>query len=332
MNIFEEWLSNSNDPCIKVVGVGGAGQNAVDRMIDRGLTGIDFIAVNTNQQVLIRSIAPVQLCIGDKVTHGLGAGNNPDQGEKAAEESYADIYGLLQGADMVFITGGMGGGTCTGAAPVIARIAKEVGALTVGVVTQPFSFEGTPRQQAAEVGIEKLKAQVDTLIVIPIDRLLSVADQRTNQQQSFHMADEVLRQSIQGIVGVITVPGLINTNLADVHSIMSETGAVRVSVGSASGVGRARTAAENAIASDLLDVTIDGARSILFNITAGNDLNLFEVNEAATLIRAAAHPDCRVIFGAVIDPNMKAEMRVTLFCFGLPWNRGFSRRSTPGVG
>ena len=312
---------------IKVVGVGGAGQNAIDRMIDEGLTGVDFIAVNTDQQSLARSKAPVRVRIGDKVTRGLGAGSNPDQGEKAAEESAEDIYSLLNGADMVFITGGMGGGTGTGAAPVVARIAKEVGALTIGVVTKPFSFEGTPRQRAAEAGIEKIKEHVDTLIVIPNDRLLSIVDKRASLQQSFRVADEVLRQGIQGITEVITVPGLVNVDFADVRTIMSEGGAALMAVGSASGEGRARAAAEQAIASNLLDVTIDGARGILFNITGGNDLSLFEVNEAATLIRAAAHPDCRVIFGAVIDPNLKEEMRITVIATGFDQDAATGRTS-----
>ncbi len=312
---------------IKVVGVGGAGQNAVDRMIDEGLTGVDFIAVNTDQQALALSKAPVRVRIGDKVTRGLGAGSNPEQGEKAAEESYEDLYSLLNGADMVFITGGMGGGTGTGAAPVVARIAKEIGALTIGVVTKPFSFEGMPRQRSAEAGIEKIKEHVDTLIVIPNDRLLSIVDKRASLQQSFRVADEVLRQGIQGITEVITVSGLINVDFADVRTIMSEGGAALMAVGTASGEGRARAAAEQAIASNLLDVTIDGARGILFNITGGNDLSLFEVNEAATLIRAAAHPDCRVIFGAVIDPNLKEEMRITVIATGFDQDAATGTRS-----
>jgi len=312
---------------IKVVGVGGAGQNAVNRMIDEGLQGVEFIAVNTDQQALTFSKAPVRVRIGDKVTRGLGAGSNPEQGEKAAEESSEDLYGLLNGADMVFITSGMGGGTGTGAAPIVARIAKEVGALTIGVVTRPFSFEGTPRQRAAEAGIEKLKEHVDTLIVIPNDRLLSIVDKRATLQQSFRVADEVLRQGIQGITEVITVPGLVNTDFADVRTIMSEGGAALMAVGTASGEGRARAAAEQAIASNLLDVTIDGARGILFNITGGNDLSLFEVNEAATLIRAAAHPDCRVIFGAVIDPNMKDEIRITVIATGFDQDAATGTRS-----
>jgi cell division protein FtsZ len=309
-------LAGESPAKIMVVGVGGGGQNAVNRMIDEGLTGIDFIAVNTDQQALSFSKAPTRVRIGEKVTRGLGAGSNPDLGEKAAEESADELYSLLKGADMVFITCGMGGGTGTGAAPIVARIAKELGALTIGVVTRPFSFEGTPRMRSSESGIEKLKEHVDTLIVIPNDRLLSIVDKRASLQQSFRVADEVLRQGIQGISEVITVPGLINLDFADVRTIMSEGGAALMAVGVASGEGRARAAAEQAIASSLLDVTIDGARGILFNITGGDDMSLFEVNEAANLIRAAAHPDCRVIFGAVVDGTMKDTMRITVIATG----------------
>jgi cell division protein FtsZ len=311
---------------IKVVGVGGGGQNAVNRMIAEGLAGIEFIAVNTDQQALMLSHAPVRVRIGEKVTRGLGAGSNAEVGEKAAEESADEVYGLLKGADMVFITCGMGGGTGTGASPVIARIAKEHGALTIGVVTRPFSFEGTPRQRAAEAGIEKLKEHVDTLIVIPNDRLLDIVDKRASLQQSFRTADDVLRQGIQGISEVITVPGLINLDFADVRTIMSEGGAALMAVGVASGEGRARTAAEQAITSNLLDVTIDGARGILFNITGGPDLSLFEVNEAASLIKSAAHPDCNVIFGAVVDENMKDQIRITVVATGFDHQGNVPRR------
>jgi cell division protein FtsZ len=301
---------------IKVVGVGGGGQNAVNRMIAEGLAGIEFISINTDQQALMLSHAPVRVRIGEKVTRGLGAGGSPELGEKAAEESSDELYSLLKGADMVFITCGMGGGTGTGASPVIARIAKENGALTIGVVTRPFSFEGSPRMRSAETGIERLKEHVDTLIVIPNDRLLDIVDKRASLQQSFRTADDVLRQGIQGISEVITVPGLINLDFADVRTIMSEGGAALMAVGVASGEGRARTAAEQAITSNLLDVTIDGARGILFNITGGPDLSLFEVNEAATLIKQAAHPDCNVIFGAVVDEDMKDQIRITVVATG----------------
>lgn len=318
---------NAESPAqIKVVGVGGGGQNAVNRMIAEGLGGVEFIAVNTDQQALMLSSASMRVRIGDKVTRGLGAGGNPELGEKAAEESSDELYNIVKGADMVFITCGMGGGTGTGASPVIARIAKDQGALTIGVVTRPFSFEGTPRQRSAEAGIEKLKEHVDTLIVIPNDRLLDIVDKRASLQQSFRTADDVLRQGIQGISEVITVPGLINLDFADVRTIMSEGGAALMAVGNASGEGRARTAAEQAITSSLLDVTIDGARGILFNITGGPDLSLFEVNEAASLIKTAAHPDCNVIFGAVIDENMKEQIRITVVATGFDQNSSAPRR------
>ncbi|GIV85163.1 MAG: cell division protein FtsZ [Candidatus Roseilinea sp.] len=311
---------------IKVVGVGGGGQNAVNRMIAEGLAGVEFIAVNTDQQALMLSHAPIRVRIGEKVTRGLGAGSNAEIGEKAAEESADEIYSLLKGADMVFITCGMGGGTGTGAAPVIARIAKELNALTIGVVTKPFSFEGTPRMRTAEAGIERLKEHVDTLIVIPNDRLLDIVGQKATLQQAFRTADDVLRQGIQGISEVITVPGLINLDFADVRTIMSEGGAALMAVGTASGEGRARAAAEQAITSNLLDVTIDGARGILFNITGGPDLSLFEVNEAAMIIKSAAHPDCNVIFGAVVDENMKDQVRITVIATGFDHQGNVPRR------
>jgi cell division protein FtsZ len=313
---------------IKVVGVGGGGQNAVNRMIDEGLAGVDFIAVNTDQQALMLSKAPVRIRIGEKITRGLGAGGNAEIGEKAAEESADEIYEVLKGADMVFITAGMGGGTGSGAAPVIARIARELGALTIGVVTRPFSFEGTPRMRTAEAAIERLKEHVDTLIVIPNDRLLEIVGQKATLPQALRTADDVLRQGIQGISEVITVPGLINLDFADVRTIMSEGGAALMAVGVASGESRARMAAEQAITSNLLDVTIDGARGILFNITGGSDLSMFEVNEAATIIKAAAHPDCNVIFGAVIDENMKDQIRITVIATGFDHSGGLSRRAS----
>ncbi len=313
---------------IKVVGVGGGGQNAVNRMIDEGLAGVDFIAVNTDQQALMLSKAPVRIRIGEKITRGLGAGGNAEIGEKAAEESADELYEVLKGADMVFITAGMGGGTGSGAAPVIARIARELGALTIGVVTRPFSFEGTPRMRTAEAAIERLKEHVDTLIVIPNDRLLEIVGQKATLPQALRTADDVLRQGIQGISEVITVPGLINLDFADVRTIMSEGGAALMAVGVASGESRARMAAEQAITSNLLDVTIDGARGILFNITGGSDLSMFEVNEAAMIIKAAAHPDCNVIFGAVIDENMKDQIRITVIATGFDHSGGLSRRAS----
>ncbi|GAB4434386.1 MAG: cell division protein FtsZ [Anaerolineae bacterium] len=301
---------------IKVVGVGGGGGNAVNRMIDEGMTGVEFISVNTDAQALLLSNCKTRVRIGDKLTRGLGAGGDPEVGRKAAEESADELYEVLRGADMVFVTCGMGGGTGTGAAPVIAQIARELGALTIGVMTRPFSFEGSRRSQVAEAGIEAIKGQVDTLIVIPNDRLLQIVDKRASLNEAFGSADDVLRQGIQGISELITVPGLINLDFADVRAIMAEGGAALMAVGRASGEDRARSAAESAISSNLLDVTIDGARGILFNVTGGPDLSLFEVNEAAAMIRETAHPDVNLIFGAVIDENMGDEIRITVIATG----------------
>ena len=306
---------------IKVVGVGGGGSNAVNRMISEGLGGVEFIAINTDNQALMLSKSKTRVRIGDKLTRGLGAGGNPEIGRKAAEESADELYEVLRGADMVFIAGGMGGGTGTGAAPVVAQIAKELGALTIGVVTKPFTFEGHRRAQSAEAGIEALKSQVDTLIVIPNDRLLQIADKRASLQQAFSLADDVLRQGIQGISELITVPALINLDFADVRAVMSEGGAALMAVGRANGDDRARRAAEDAISSRLLDVTIDGARGILFNITGGADLSLFEVNEAAAIIKESAHPEVNLIFGAQIDETMGDEVRVTVIATGFEQSR-----------
>ncbi|NWF69633.1 MAG: cell division protein FtsZ [Chloroflexi bacterium] len=306
---------------IKVIGVGGGGGNAINRMITEGLGGVEFIAINTDNQALMMSKAKTRVRIGDKLTRGLGAGGNPEIGRKAAEESSDELYEVLRGADMVFIASGMGGGTGTGASPVVAQIAKELGALTIGVVTRPFGFEGARRNQAAEAGIESLKSQVDTLIVIPNDRLLQIADKKATLQQAFSLADDVLRQGIQGISELITVPALINLDFADVRTIMSEGGAALMAVGRAAGDDRARKAAEAAISSGLLDVTIDGARGILFNITGGNDLSLFEVNEAAAIIKESAHPEVNLIFGAQIDSNMGDEVRITVIATGFEQSR-----------
>jgi cell division protein FtsZ len=315
-----------NFASIKVVGIGGGGGNAVNRMIEEGLGGVEFIAINTDGQALMLSKAKTRVRIGEKLTRGLGAGGNPEVGRKAAEESADELYEVLRGADMVFITGGMGGGTGTGGAPVIAQAAKELGALTIGVVTRPFTFEGSRRIQAAEAGIEALKSQVDTLIVIPNDRLLQIVDKRASLQDAFGMADDVLRQGIQGISELITVPGLINLDFADVRTIMSEGGAALMAVGRASGEDRARAAAEAAISSNLLDVTIDGARGILFNVTGGPAMSLFEVNEAAAIIKETAHPDVNLIFGAVIDENMGDEVRITVIATGFEQSRVTTRR------
>jgi cell division protein FtsZ len=301
---------------IKVVGIGGGGCNAVERMIKEGLQGVEFIAINTDAQALMLSSAPTRVRIGEKLTRGLGSGGNPEQGRKAAEESQEALYNVLRGADMVFVTSGMGGGTGTGAASIIAQIGRELGALTIGVVTRPFAFEGSKRIQVAEAGIEKLKEQADTLIVIPNDRLLQIVDKHANLQDAFRIADDVLRQGVQGISELITVPGLINLDFADVRTIMSEGGAALMAVGTGRGEERAKMAAEQAISSQLLDITIDGARGILFNVTGGPDLTLFEVNQAAAIIKETAHPDVNLIFGAVIDQNMDDEVRVTVIATG----------------
>ena len=301
---------------IKVVGVGGGGSNAVDRMIAEGLRGVDFLAVNTDAQALLMSAAPQRIRIGDKLTRGLGAGGNPEIGMKAAEESTQELEEVLLGADMVFVTCGMGGGTGTGAAPVIAELVQKSGALTIGVVTRPFDFEGSRRQNLAMEGIEALKEKVDTLIVIPNDRLLEIVDKKASMTEAFRTADDVLRQGIQGISELITVPGLINLDFADVRSIMSGGGTALMAVGAATGETRATEAAEAAVSSSLLDVTIEGAQGILFNITSGSDLSLFEVNEAAEIIKRKAHPEANIIFGAVIDESLTDELRITLIATG----------------
>lgn len=301
---------------IKVVGVGGGGSNAVNRMIESGLRGVEFIAVNTDAQALMLSNAPVRVRIGDKLTKGLGAGGDPSVGGKAAEESSEELLQALAGADMVFVTAGIGGGTGTGAAPVVARIARESGALTVGVVTRPFSFEGVRRATVAEQGLAALKKEVDTLIVIPNDRLLQIVDRKASVREAFRIADDVLRQGIQGISELITVPGLINLDFADVRAIMSEGGAALMAVGRASGENRATEAAQRAISNALLDVTIDGARGVLFNVRGGSDLTLFEVNEAAELVKRQTHPEANIIFGAVIDDAMEDEIQITVIATG----------------
>ncbi len=301
---------------IRVVGVGGGGSNAVNRMIAEGMSGVDFVAVNTDAQALMLSEAPVRVRIGDKLTRGLGVGGNPTMGSEAAEESVDELIDILEGSDMVFITAGMGGGTGTGASPVVARVAKKIGALSIGVVTRPFGWEGSVRGTAAQSGIEELKEVVDTLIVIPNDRLLEIADKRVTLYNAFSLADDVLRQGIQGISELITVPGLINLDFADVRTIMAEGGAALMAVGRASGEDRAVEAAEKAISSDLLDITIDGARGILFNVTGGPDLSLYEVNEAASIIKRTAHPDVNLIFGAVVDQEMEDEIRITVIATG----------------
>lgn len=301
---------------IRVIGVGGGGGNAVNRMIEAGIQGVEFIVVNTDAQALMESQAPQRLRIGDKLTKGLGAGGDPEVGEKAAIESADDLAKVVNGADMIFVTSGIGGGTGTGAAPVVAKLAREAGALTIGVVTKPFSFEGTRRRRVAEEGIERLKNEVDTLIVIPNDRLLQIVDKKASIREAFAVADDVLRQGIQGISELITIPGLINLDFADVRTVMENGGSALMAIGGADGENRAQEAAEQAIASKLLDVSIDGAKSILFNVTGGLDMTLHEVNEAAEIIRATAHPEANIIFGAVLDPSMEDEIRVTVIATG----------------
>jgi cell division protein FtsZ len=301
---------------IKVVGVGGGGSNAVNRMIQAGVKGVDFIAVNTDAQALVHSEAPTRIRIGDKLTKGLGSGGNPDTGRRAADESSEELFEVLKGADMVFITAGMGGGTGTGASPVIAQISREVGALTVGVVTKPFTFEGSRRRLSAEEGIGGLKEQVDTLITIPNDRLLQIADKKTTLSEAFRIADDVLRQGIQGISDLITEPGLINLDFADVKTIMQMAGSALMAIGRGTGDTRCIDAARQAIESPLLEISIEGAKGVLFNITGGTDLGMLEVHEAASVIQQAADPEANIIFGAVIDQEMGNDVKITLIATG----------------
>ncbi|WP_202077003.1 cell division protein FtsZ [Caldalkalibacillus salinus] len=301
---------------IKVIGVGGGGSNAVNRMIENGVQGVDFIAVNTDAQALHLSKAEHRLQIGEKLTRGLGAGANPEVGKKAAEESREQLESVLKGADMVFVTAGMGGGTGTGAAPVIAEVAKELGALTVGVVTRPFTFEGRRRSTHAHAGIEALKEKVDTLIVIPNDRLLEIVDKNTPMLEAFREADNVLRQGVQGISDLIAVPGLINLDFADVKTIMTEKGSALMGIGVATGESRATEAAKKAICSPLLETSIDGAKGVLMNITGGSNLSLYEVNEAADIVASSSDPEVNMIFGAVINEELKDEIVVTVIATG----------------
>lgn len=301
---------------IKVIGVGGGGNNAVNRMIDANLKGVQFVAINTDKQALFTSKAEYKIQIGEKLTRGLGAGANPEMGQKAAEESRDDIFQSLQGADMVFITAGMGGGTGTGAAPIVAEIAKEMGILTVGVVTKPFTFEGKRRAAHAEKGIEDLKQRVDTLVTIPNDRLLQVVERRTSIVEAFKIADEVLRQGVQGITDTITVPGLVNLDFADVKAIMFERGLAHMGIGRASGENRAVEAARQAVHSPLLETSIKGLKGVLFNVTGGPNMGLHEVTEAAEIIHETADQDANIIFGAVIDESLKDEIRITVIATG----------------
>jgi cell division protein FtsZ len=312
---------------IKVVGVGGGGTNAVNRMVDAGLRGVEFIAVNTDAQALLMCDADVKIHIGSKITRGLGAGADPSIGREAAMESRDELKEALKGADMVFVTAGKGGGTGTGAAPIIAEIARELGALTVGVVTRPFTFEGQKRGDQAEQGIRALREKVDTLIIIPNDRLLQVVEKRTSIVDAFRIADDVLRQGVQGITDLITVPGLINLDFADVRTIMREAGSALMGIGLASGENRAGEAARAAISSPLLEASVEGATGILLNITGGKDLGLFEVNDAAEIIQNAADPNANIIFGAVIDESMSDDVRVTVIGTGFDHRPGRAARA-----
>ena len=301
---------------IKVIGVGGAGNNAVDRMIRSGIKGVDFIVVNTDRQVLQASKAGTKIQIGEKITRGLGAGANPDIGAQSAEENKSEIAEILRGSDMVFVTAGMGGGTGTGAAPIVAQTAKEMGILTIGVVTKPFTFEGKKRLSQAERGIESLKGKVDALVVIPNDKLLQIIDRKTSIGEAFQKADEVLMQGVQGISDLITVTGTVNLDFADVKTIMLNTGMAHMGVGRASGENRAEDAAKEAIQSPLLETSIEGARGVIINITGGEDLGLHEVNTAAELIQRSVDPEANIIFGTVTDPNMGDEIQITVIATG----------------
>lgn len=321
--MFEFDLDNVQFADIKVIGCGGGGSNAVNRMIAADLKGIQFIALNTDAQALQMSEAHEKIQLGEKLTKGLGAGSDPGVGQRSAEESRDEIAKALEGADMVFITAGMGGGTGTGAAPVVAEIAKELQALTVGVVTKPFTFEGRRRKEQADKGIELLKDKVDTLIIIPNDRLLHVVEKRTSMLEAFKVADDVLLQGVQGISDLITVPGLINLDFADVRAIMTDAGSALMGIGHASGEERAAKAAAEAISSPLLEASIEGAKGILLSLTGSSNLGLFEVNEAAEIVSQAADPDANVIFGAVIDEGLGENIRVTVIAtgFDLPRRR-----------
>jgi len=306
----------AGQPVLRVVGVGGGGSNAVNRMVEAEVAGVEFFAINTDLQSLQQSLAHETLHIGAQLTRGLGSGSNPELGRGAAMEEYDRIKAMLKGSDMIFITAGAGGGTGTGAAPVIARIAREIGALTVGIVTKPFGFEGTRRREQAEVGIQALKEEVDTLIVVPNNRLLAVLDKQTSMVEAFRVADDVLRQGVQGISDLVTLPGLINLDFADVRTIMADAGNALLGIGMGSGENRAITAAEQAVASPLLETSMEGAHSILLSITGGRDLSLWEINEAAKTVSEAAHPEANIIFGAMIDESLEDQVWVTVVATG----------------
>ncbi len=327
-----EYNDNNNETMmdgsatIKVIGVGGAGNNAVDRMIRSGIRGVEFIVVNTDRQVLQESKASTKIQIGEKITRGLGAGANPDIGAQSAEENKSEITEVLRGADMVFVTAGMGGGTGTGAAPIVAQVAKEMGILTIGVVTKPFTFEGKRRLSQAERGIESLKGKVDALVVIPNDKLLQIIDRKTSMVEAFQKADEVLMQGVQGISDLITVTGTVNLDFADVKTIMLNTGMAHMGIGRASGENRAEDAAKEAIQSPLLETSIEGARGVIINITGGDDLGLQEVNTAAELIQRSVDPEANIIFGTVVNPELEDEIQITVIA------TGFDKTQPAGTG
>lgn len=323
-NNYDDNYGTDDTATIKVIGVGGAGNNAVNRMVDSGIEGVEFVTVNTDRQALLLSKAGTKIQIGEKITRGLGAGANPDIGAQSAEESKAELAEVLRGADMVFVTAGMGGGTGTGAAPVVAQAAKEMGILTIGVVTKPFTFEGKKRLSQAERGIESLKGKVDTLVVIPNDKLLQIIDRKTSIIEAFKMADDILRQGVQGISDLIAIPGLVNLDFADVKTIMLNTGMAHMGIGRASGENRAEDAAKQAIQSPLLETSIEGARGVIINITGGTNLGLHEVNTAAELVQRSVDPEANIIFGAVIDESLDEDIVITVIATGF--------EKEPGVG
>ena len=321
-NNTDENIMLDGTATIKVIGIGGAGNNAVNRMVDSGIKGVEFITVNTDRQALLLSKAASKIQIGEKITRGLGAGANPDIGAQAAEESKSEIAEALRGADMVFVTAGMGGGTGTGAAPIVAATAKEMGILTIGVVTKPFTFEGKKRLSQAERGVESLKGKVDTLVVIPNDKLLQIIDRKTSIVEAFKMADDVLRQGVQGISDLIAIPGLVNLDFADVKTIMLNTGMAHMGIGRASGENRAEDAAKQAIQSPLLETSIEGARGVIINITGGTNLGLHEVNTAAELVQRSVDPEANIIFGAVIDESLDEDIVITVIATGFEKDQG----------
>ncbi len=326
-NNYDENMRADDKTIIKVIGVGGAGNNAVNRMVESGIEGVEFIAVNTDKQALMLSKANTKIQIGEKITRGLGAGANPDIGAQSAEESKSEISEAIRGADMVFVTSGMGGGTGTGAAPVVASIAKEMGILTIAVVTKPFGFEGKKRILQAERGIESLKGKVDALVVIPNDKLLQIIDRNTTMTEAFKMADDVLRQGVQGISNIIAVPGSINLDFADVKTIMLNTGMAHMGIGRASGENRAEDAAKQAIQSPLLETTIEGARGVIINVVGGENLGLHEVNTAAELVQRSVDPEANIIFGTVIDKSLDEDICITVIATGFDKRPGANETS-----